>query len=208
MGKQRHKKHQPLPLGELAPTEVISLTAKDGPSLRTVQSFQYSQVPLYAPAPDHPPLEPPTDHPVEKDDDEVAKGEDGDPPAEASNPPAEEDVPSDETATTSEAPQNAPPDEPPVEEAPTAEPVPDGEPPVNSEGEVLGADEEVQESGEGSGDQEPTANTAPTDIPVDDGGNGQGENGLKEADFPPIEPGEVEGDSKADEPAVNHWAGY
>lgn len=52
------------------------------------QTLAYSKVSLYALPPDPPPFEPPTDHPVEKDDGEIAKDDEATPSAEASEPPA------------------------------------------------------------------------------------------------------------------------
>lgn len=52
------------------------------------KSFQYSNVPTYAPPPDHPPFEPPANHPVEKADEAVANDEAESSPAEGSGPPA------------------------------------------------------------------------------------------------------------------------
>ena len=115
---------------------------------------------------------------------------------------SEEGIPSDETVLTSEAAEVVPGEEHPIYEPSTAQANFDCDPPVNPDDEVLGADEQTQESGGGSADPEPTFDTTPID-PSDDGGNGDGHNGPKEADFPPIEPGEVEGDAKASEPVVS-----
>ncbi|KAL8755451.1 MAG: hypothetical protein Q9199_003635 [Rusavskia elegans] len=161
------------------------------------QSFQYSNVPTYAPPPDPPPFEPPADHPVEKDDEAVANDEAENPRAEGSGPPAGEEVPSEEKVETSEAPEAVPENEAPADGVLTAEPISDSDHPGNP------GEAQTQESTEGSENPEPTADTAPIDLAVDDGGNEGGENRHKEAEFPPIEPGEVDEDTKAGEPVVN-----
>ncbi|KAL8655014.1 MAG: hypothetical protein Q9226_003207 [Calogaya cf. arnoldii] len=166
------------------------------------RSFQYSSNPLYAPPPDPPPFEPPTDHPVEKDDDVISNSEVKDSPAEGFDSPVEEGIPSKETVLTSEAPEVVPGEEYPIDEPSTAEANCDCDPSVNPGDEVLGADEQTQDSCGGSADPDPLFDTTPID-PSDYDGNEDGHNGPKEADFPPIEPGEVEGDIKASEPVVN-----
>ncbi|KAI4242608.1 MAG: hypothetical protein L6R42_010968, partial [Xanthoria sp. 1 TBL-2021] len=192
MGKKKHKKHQQFRFGELSP---FAPTADDGSSLHNIRR--------YAPPPDPPPFEPPADHPVEKDDEAVANDEAENPPAEGSGPPAGEEVPSEEKVETSEAPEAVPENEAPADGVLTAEPISDSDHPGNPGDEVLGAEAQTQESSEGSGNPEPTADTAPIDLAVDDGGNEGGENRHKEAEFPPIEPGEVDEDTKAGEPVVN-----
>lgn len=119
-----------------------------------------------------------------------------------------EEVPSEEKVETSEAPEAVPENEAPADGVLTAEPISDSDHPGNPGDEVLGAEAQTQESSEGSGNPEPTADTAPIDLAVDDGGNEGGENRHKEAEFPPIEPGEVDEDTKAGEPVVSHRAGY
>lgn len=119
-----------------------------------------------------------------------------------------EEVPSEEKVETNEASEAVPENEAPADEVLAAEPISDSDRPGNPGDEVLGAEAQTQESSEGSENPEPTADTAPIDLAVDDGGNEGGENRHKEADFPPIEPGEVDEDTKAGEPVVSYRAGY
>lgn len=51
-------------------------------------SVQYSTVPVFAEPPAHPTLEPPTDHPVEKDEEEPSKAEEQDQSADNIESPA------------------------------------------------------------------------------------------------------------------------
>lgn len=51
----------------------------------TKNPLQYSYMPLYDRPPDHPAFEPPTDHPVEKEEPQEAQDEEEPPPPESSD---------------------------------------------------------------------------------------------------------------------------
>ncbi len=119
-----------------------------------------------------------------------------------------EGSPGEEKVETSETPQAVPEDEAPVDEVLTAEPTSDGDGTGVISDDVIGTEAHTQESSESSGNLESVADTAPTDPDVSDRGNEGGDNTPKEADFPPIEPGEAEEDAKGGEPVVSHRAGY
>ncbi|KAI4271237.1 MAG: hypothetical protein LQ337_006157 [Flavoplaca oasis] len=160
-------------------------------------SFQYSHLPLYAPPPDPPPFEPPADHPVEKDDEAVAHDEAEDPPAAGSDSPAGEVGP-----TEDEDPETALVDET-LDEVPAAEPICEKDPPDIPEDGVPVANEQTQASSGSIGDAESTVDITPIDPSLNSNGDADDGSGPKEADFPPIEPGEVDEDVKANEPAAN-----
>ncbi|KAL8695223.1 MAG: hypothetical protein Q9218_000261 [Villophora microphyllina] len=151
-------------------------------------------MPLYARPPDPPLLEPPTDHPVEKEEEIANEEESNDSAAGGSS-----GSPSDETAATSEPPGDAPTDETHPDEKPNAEPdggddwphADEGTPEPNEPAdEVSGDPVEAEQPGE------PAESPPPTD--GDSSGDAHVE--LKEAEFPPIEPGESDESHGADPP--------
>lgn len=117
-----------------------------------------------------------------------------------------EESASDETAATSELPEDSPAiDSFPTEE-PSADANPGDDPAPNPEDGAPGAGKPAQEADEGPADVDPSREPIMTEPPVDDAANGGDGVEPKEAEFPPIEPGEGAEGAEADQPElVSHY---
>ncbi|KAL8940124.1 MAG: hypothetical protein Q9211_002430, partial [Gyalolechia sp. 1 TL-2023] len=143
---------------------------------------QYSSIPLYAAPPAHPQFEPPTNHPVEKDEGEPAESTEESPPAEADDSRAgqsiltdgssEETAGGNDTTATSEAPENPAQDENPPSGEPDAIDATEDDPAPNLDKGSPGPSEQTEKADEGAGDVVATDDSSTADAPADDKGNG------------------------------------
>ncbi|KAL9019878.1 MAG: hypothetical protein Q9185_002820 [Variospora sp. 1 TL-2023] len=163
----------------------------------------YSTVPLYDAPPAHPPFEPPTDHPVEKDEEEAPETEEQGQPANSIDSPIGDNSPenaNNETPPTSEDPADTIPNESPSGEDANTDVGGGDELTSNPDEAAPEASEPAQEINEGSGDAEPPEGTGTIETSPEDAANVNDGVTLKEAEFPPIEPGLSEASAEPDQP--------